>query len=333
MKKSLCFIIVFYVIFSLTACQTSSDIHTSQSHPLVDKIWSVAGQQDISADSLYAHILKSDAILLGETHDNVRHHQLQAQVIRLLVENQRTPGVAFEMLDQNQQDSIEQFQTGHKGLKNKNDAFARAINWENSGWPEWSYYRPVFHAAIDNNLPIIAANFDSELIRKVIKQGSQVLPSDYQVLVKKYQYSPALKKELEQEVLSAHCDMLPEKMLSPMLLGQQSRDLAMTRAMQSYLSSPAQTGRGIVLIAGSGHTRTDYGVPYYLQQEMPKLKIISIAFMEVSADKLKPEDYSEAWSAASEKDPPLPFDYVWFTPRAEREDQCEKMKKYMEKRK
>ena len=58
---------------------------------------------------------------------------------------------------------------------------------------------------------------------------------EYQDLLTKYQYDKTLEKELEQEVQSAHCDMLPEKMLSPMLLGQQTRDLAMTQAIQSTL--------------------------------------------------------------------------------------------------
>jgi len=311
--------VIFFVIPGLTGCQV---FVPADPHPLIDKIWSVEDQKFISEESFGRRVQENDAIMLGETHDNLRHHQLQAQVINELVKTQRRPAVAFEMLNQEQQAVIVQFQAS---AKNKTDDFSQAVNWDKSGWPEWSYYRPVFQSAIENDLPIIAANLDLKLIRKVIKQGSKVLAQNYQDLLTKYQYDPALKKELEQEILSAHCDMLPEKMLSPMLMGQQVRDLAMTQAVQSSLNS--STGDGIVLISGSGHSRKDYGVPYYLQQEMPELKVVSIAFMEVSEDEFKPGDYAEAWGAKK-----LPFDYVWFTPRAEREDQCEKMKAYMEKR-
>jgi len=141
-----------------------------------------------------------------------------------------------------------------------------------------------------------------------------------------HQYDEPLKNHLQQEIQSAHCDMLPEKMLGPMLTGQQTRDIAMTLAIQKQLTSSA--AEGLVLIAGSGHTRTDYGIPDYLHKEMPEIKIISIAFIEVSEDQFQPANYAEDWNTMDGK---LPFDYVWFTSRAEREDQCEKMKRYMQK--
>ncbi len=52
--------------------------------------------------------------------------------------------------------------------------------------------------------------------------------------------------------------------------------------------------------------------------------------MEVSDGEFKPESYVKAWSDTAQQ---LPFDYVWFTEKADREDQCEKMKAYMKKKK
>ena len=120
-----------------------------------------------------------------------------------------------------------------------------------------------------------------------------------------------------------------EKMLSPMLLGQQVRDLSITQAILTALKENDQ--QGVILIAGSGHTRKDFGVPFYLQKEAPDSKIISIAFMEVQKDEFQAESYAEGWVIKDNS--PLPFDYVWFTPQAEREDQCEKMKTHMKKKK
>ncbi len=210
--------------------------------------------------------------------------------------------------------------------------FAKVIQWEDSGWPEWPYYRPVFYQAIENDLPIIAANLELAFIRKVIKQGKEVLDQDMQALIKKYQYNDALKHDLEQDILAAHCDMLPEKMLAPMLLGQQVRDLSITRSLLATLKEQ-QKPEKVVLIAGSGHTRKDYGIPYYLQQEAPEKQVISLAFIEVQQDGLKPVDYAKSWAVQENEGAQLPFDYVWFTPKAKRDDQCEKMKAHMKKKK
>ena len=95
MKKitSLIFIyaIMLTVAFNMSACQTFSPEYEIKQHPLIDKIWSVSEQQFIAADSLNKKILEKNIILLGETHDNARHHQLQAQLIAELAAKHHTP--------------------------------------------------------------------------------------------------------------------------------------------------------------------------------------------------------------------------------------------------
>ncbi|WP_198262683.1 ChaN family lipoprotein [sulfur-oxidizing endosymbiont of Gigantopelta aegis] len=346
MKKLLSLFIVISLVISLNACQSLSNDSFSPSfaiteHPLVDTIWSVSEQQFVTLDSLNYEARRSNVILLGETHDNIRHHQLQSHIIAAFVAQQQFPAIAYEMLNHNQQESIDQFhadylkrlqQGGARSTERTLDAFAKKIQWEKSGWPEWSYYQPVFFQNFYNDLPIIAANLDAKTIREAIKQGPQVLSEDYQRQLERYQYPPELKKSLQAEILEAHCKLLPEKMLSPMLMGQQLRDLAMTKVIADYMAKQfapqafVPRTRDLVLIAGSGHTRTDYGIPYYLRHEAPNLKVLSMAFIEVSKDKLKPSDYAKNWSKTAQQ---LPFDYVWFTQQAEREDQCEKMQTYM----
>jgi hypothetical protein len=46
-------------------------------------------------------------------------------------------------------------------------------------------------------------------------------------------------------------------------------------------------------------------------------RIVSVALLEVSAKRPRPADYAEDWGKG-----PLPFDWVIFTPRAERSDPC-----------
>ncbi len=329
------FYMLFLIVFVSGCAGNNSSVQ--HKHPLLNKIWSVSQQQFISQQALQQELLAHNLILLGETHDNKQHHRLQADIVKLQVEQQKSPAVAFEMLNQELQSTITQFQQQyyqtHQGSNNITDDFASIVHWEQSGWPDYSYYRPIFKQALENKLPIIAANLDIKLVRKVIKQGPEVLPEKYQNLLKKYPYPAVVQQELELNIQDSHCDMLPEKMLAPMLSGQQVRDIAMMDAIKKAL----QKNPRLILIAGSGHTRTDYGIPWYLNQELhqqqPELKILSLAFVEVSEDKQKPSDYAQAWGLPmSTYLRHMPFDYVWFTSRAEREDQCEKMKAFMKKK-
>jgi hypothetical protein len=72
-----------------------------------------------------------------------------------------------------------------------------------------------------------------------------------------------------------------------------------------------------VLIAGAGHVRRDYGIPTYLASSTPEASVISVAFLEVSQDRLEPTAYVGRFGR-----PTFPLDYVWFTPRVDDDDPC-----------
>jgi hypothetical protein len=79
-----------------------------------------------------------------------------------------------------------------------------------------------------------------------------------------------------------------------------------------------------VLIAGINHVRKDHGVPLYLLQESKKTTIISVAPIEVDSAYNDISAYKKHWEVEN-----LPFDYVWFTARAERPTEkefCAKLK-------
>jgi uncharacterized iron-regulated protein len=319
------------LILLITGCQHFKPEYAITDHELIDKIWSVKAQQFVDPEALQQEILSASILLLGETHDNAIHHQLQAEMIAHLLKHNRKPAVAFEMLNRDQQDEIDQFQK-KSSAPNDADSFAHAIDWEQSGWPDWPYYRPVFKIVLKAGLPVIGANLNHKLIRKVIRQGTEVLSPHYQELLAEYAYNDNTRHELEADIFAAHCEMLPKKHLAPMLTAQQLRDISMSQVLLNK-----QTADGIVLIAGSGHIRNDYGIPFYLDKkavnkqaqdkEKPGIKILSLAFIEVSENALKAKDYAEEWSREQ-----LPFDYVWFTAKAFREDQCALLKEHMQKK-
>jgi len=159
----------------------------------------------LDIEHLYQQIPQYQLILLGETHDNIRHHQLQAQFIDFIGQQSQnapqvapltknSPSVIFEMLNQSQQNIIDEYQqliysdkrNNANSIDQNTDIFAEKVHWEKSFWPEWSYYRPVFYNTIKHQMTIIAGNLGLKKIRKVIKQGSSILAQDYQDLLARY---------------------------------------------------------------------------------------------------------------------------------------------------
>jgi uncharacterized iron-regulated protein len=113
---------------------------------------------------------------------------------------------------------------------------------------------------------------------------------------------------------TSHCDALPEEMLDPMALAQRARDAQMAERLGTSGAA------GALLVTGSGHARTDRGVPAVLGRDLPGRRLLSIAMLEAEPGRPSPKDYAADWGAT------LPFDYVIFTPGAEREDPCAKLR-------
>lgn len=281
-------------------------------HPLAGKVWLPAEHAFIDAETLAARARAADVVLLGETHDNPDHHALQGWMLAKLVDGGKRPLVAFEMIDAGQAGALESWRASQPA-----DAagLGPALDWDKSGWPDWAQYRPIAEVALKAGAPLAPANLTREQVRALAKaEPAEPLPPlpDGQV------------EALRHEIGASHCGMLPDAALPGMVRVQRSRDAIMAEALVQGLAAQ----KAAVLIAGAGHARTDRGVPVALAAKAPGAKVLSIGFLEVKAGENDPAAYGALFDTDG-----LPFDAVWFTPRAEREDQCEALKRHLEKKK
>ena len=125
---------------------------------------------------------------------------------------------------------------------------------------------------------------------------------------------------MARDIRESHCGQAPEAMLDRMVDIQWARDARMAASL-------ARAGQrdGAVLVAGVEHTRRDRGVPAHLARQAPAARVASVAFLEVDPAAVKPVDYAARLAGDT-----LPFDYVWFTPKIDDVDPCEKFKKSLE---
>lgn len=288
-------------------------------HPLAGRIWDVSQGRWVDEPTVRAELAKARFVLLGEQHDNPDHHLLQASLVRELTGSGRHPTLAFEMLGVEQQPVVDEALAREPGNP---DAIAQAVDWAKSGWPEWALYRPIFAAGLERGLPIVAANFPRAQGKALAMQG---LPALSPELVTRLGLDTPLPEEaaraLRAELFEAHCGYMPQEHLEPMMYVQRARDAQMAERLLA-----SDKGDGAILITGSGHARTDRGVPARLATLSPGAQVRSMAFIEVLPGKQEPQDYTDRFGTQR-----LPFDYVWFTPAAQREDPCAKLRERMKK--
>ena len=67
--------------------------------------------------------------------------------------------------------------------------------------------------------------------------------------------------------------------------------------------------------------RNDRGVPSYLRAREPRATIATLAPLEVRDEWTRPADYEAALGG------PLPYDWVWFTPRTDDVDPCARFRR------
>ena len=285
-------------------------------HTLVDKIWDVQASRFIDETQLIRRALASDYLLLGEIHDNSRHHQLQARVIDWLRQQQRLASVSFEMITYQQGEVLKQHSYASSA------ELIALLNQEKSSWPYKRDYQIVFDSVIAAGFEILPANLGQNELTQIINLGEDELPDDVRQILKQTPLTDKQTADLQNEIVRAHCNMMPPDATQPMVLVQRARDAVMSL---SLLKSRADIK---VLIAGAGHTRVDRGVPLYLRKHDRTGGVLSLAFQEVKEGATSVEAYSERWGGQE-----LPFDYVWFTPAVQRQDPCEQLKRRFKKTK
>jgi uncharacterized iron-regulated protein len=312
-------LIAGYLAFLLSGCAASTwKSSFGRDHPLTGRIWDVSAARFIDRQSLVARLARADFVLLGERHDNPDHHLLQAEALRSLIALGRRPAVGFEMFGLDDDAAI----ATHLAVAPKDAAgLARAVNWNKRGWPDWAMYQPIAQAALDAKLPIIATNLRLATAKKMRSDGLAALePRLRRELDLDRPLSEAMFARMATDMRNSHCGYGSDESVKAMVGIQRARDAQMA---QSLIAAGAPDGA--VLIAGAGHVRNDYGIPVYLTATAPGKRVISIAFLEVADQKTEPQEYALPY-----KNGRLPFDYVWFTPRVDDEDPCEKFKSQFE---
>jgi uncharacterized iron-regulated protein len=232
---------------------------------------SAAQAEKIGVDLLDA-IPAADVVVLGEVHDNPDHHMNQARAVFSL----SPKAVVWEMLDA---------EAAQRVPKNVADParVERLLGWNDSGWPDFEMYYPIFVAA--RTAHHYGAEVPRELARQAVTEGALAVMPDGPGLSRVLPEAEQSAREAEQ--MAAHCDALPEDLLAGMVQAQRLRDAYLAAAVLRALD---EVGPPVAVITGSGHARRDWGVPAVLAEVAPEVSVLSIGQLEATPPDTAPFD-------------------------------------------
>ncbi len=287
-------------------------------HPLTGTIWDVGGVRHISSNALTAVTRTKDLLLIGETHDNADHHQLQSWLIHQSMRGRTA--IVMEMFGADEQPLLDRFIAELP--------WHRLPSWQEKNgrfrWSDLAIYEPIFKVAAAAQLPIMAGDPPRDTIRKIAREGLAALPNNEQIRLGLDRALDAkLNDALIDELDASHCGLVPKAHFTNMAAAQRYRDARLAHAM----STAQREHRHAILLAGNGHVRKDRGVPLYLAGHSPVTVPLTVLLIEVEDGKTDPAAY-----VPRDPDGKPAADYIVFTPRVERKDPCIAMREQMKPR-
>ena len=122
-------------------------------------------QTTIPFDRMVGEVSKSRVVVIGETHDNQGHHDLQLKIIRTLYEGGAPLAVGLEMFRAESQELLDKW--WRWGMPTEQ---FEALYRENWGMP-WLLYRDIFLYSRQKRIPLVGLNVPRDVISKVAREG------------------------------------------------------------------------------------------------------------------------------------------------------------------
>ena len=254
-----------------------------------------------SARLVAAHAQGAEVVYLGELHDNAQHHAIQARVLEALLGDGGRPAVAFEMVPETRQATLEAAVRGDAGPREVD----RQLGWTPQGWPDFTMYWPLFELARRHGLPVVGADLDPAVTRRISRDGLGAAGEDPARLRSALPDDPARDQAIARRIRAAHCDRITESRAVRMLESWYARNVVIARRLSGALLRAPQ----VVVIIGRGH-QSPGAVPEQLEALRRGTRQFVVALVEVE-------------EGAPEALPPgTMVDVVWLTPGRPRPDPC-----------
>jgi uncharacterized iron-regulated protein len=271
-----------------------------------DEIFHVSTGMRISKDQLFDIIGCTRVIYIGETHDNVRAHQAQLEIIRGLAE--RFPGqlaVGMEMFQRPYQEVMNRWSRGDLSERE----FLRLSGWYANWGMDYGYYRAILDYIREEHLPLLALNASSELVRAMRNHGLPGPSHMGEHQLPTMDFSDPHHRKFVEAYYNAH-PPTSAKAFEAFYQVYVLWDETMAETLANYLTTEEGQGKKVVVLAGGNHVRFGFGIPRRLFRRLPVAYSIILP-TEVSI----PEDKKDRLMDVNPPEIPLiPAHFFWVVP-------------------
>lgn len=164
-------IIVLVTVVLLSACSALPPLPEWQGpegrdHTDLGLIVDLRNDAVLTPAQLIARLQDSEALLVGERHDNPDHHALQLWLLQALEQQRPQGSLLLEMLEPGQQARVDSVRRDLRAGHAPGD-LAQALDWQ-KGW-DWNLYGPLVSHALMQSYPLLQANLGRDEIMSIYR--------------------------------------------------------------------------------------------------------------------------------------------------------------------
>jgi len=141
----------------------------------LDKIHNTKSNMDNSFEDMISELGKNRIVMIGETHTNQLHHDVQFEIIKGLVESGREVRLALEMYNPNQDEALAKWSKGETDESTFMEQTDFLVTWSHN----FRYYKAIFDYARENHIPMYGVNTERKYASKIGRGGmASLTPED-----------------------------------------------------------------------------------------------------------------------------------------------------------
>lgn len=222
-----------------------------------NQILNTATGRTANADAIAKAADGLNWVYLGENHATTAHQQLQADIIEALAKRGRKVIVGLEMLTRPKQPVLDLWHT----TSVSESTFLQKIDWKKEWGFDYKFYRPIFQAAREYSLPMVALNVPRDWVRYVGRGGyGNLTDLQKQELPSEFFLGNGDHKQVFTALMGGHPLTGPQG--DNMYAAQVLWDEGMADTALKVMKAKGDKNTVFVVVAGVGHVMYGQGINY-----------------------------------------------------------------------
>ena len=216
-------------------------------------------------------LVKADVVYLGETHDSLKDHQAQLEILQKLYQRQPKMAIALEMFQRPYQNVLNRYIAGDLSEQELLEQSEYNQRW---GFP-WQYYAPILQFAKEKQLPVLALNTPTEVTRQVARAGLESLTPQQRQFIPPFTEIRTDNAEYRQTLLrifNQHQTGHSSASFERFFLAQVLWDETMAERIAQFIY--AHPDYQVVVLAGRGHIAYGYGIPSRVARRLNNQQLV-----------------------------------------------------------